>query len=39
MITSPTASYALANAALLSGLRPAGYAGTPGEQREKGERS
>lgn len=39
MITSPTASYALANAALLSGLRPAGYAGTPGEQVKKGERS
>lgn len=37
MITSPTASYALANAALLSGLRPTGYTGTPGaaSQREK----
>lgn len=32
MITSPTASYALANAALLSGLRPAGYKGTPGNR-------
>ena len=29
MVTSPTASYALANAALLAGLRPEGMAGKP----------
>lgn len=39
MITSPTASYALANAALLSGLRPQGYEGTPGNNRPREEQA
>ena len=39
MITAPTASYALANAALLSGLRPQDYHGTPGNSAFREERT